>query len=107
VVKLLLDKSANVNAQSEHYSNVLNAAARFGHIEVAKHLLATSFDMNSLGNYYGSFWASFHLKVIRICYDWLMSNTMQFCISRNLAVEISFSSLQEAGVLTPFSLLLA
>jgi ankyrin repeat protein len=39
VVKLLLDKGANVNAQSGHYGNALQAASIYGHDAVVRLLV--------------------------------------------------------------------
>jgi len=47
IVKLLLDKSANVNAQGGSYSNALQAALEGGHEAIAKLLLDKGADVNA------------------------------------------------------------
>jgi ankyrin repeat protein len=47
VVKLLLDKGANVNAQGGHYGNALHAASEQGHEAVVKMLLDKRADINA------------------------------------------------------------
>ncbi|ORY14308.1 hypothetical protein BCR34DRAFT_479796, partial [Clohesyomyces aquaticus] len=54
VVKLLLDKSANVNAQGGRYGNALQAASWNGHEQVVKLLLNKGADVNAQGGEYGN-----------------------------------------------------
>ncbi|KAK7420625.1 hypothetical protein QQZ08_010317 [Neonectria magnoliae] len=46
VVKLLLDKGADINAQGGHYGNALQGASSRGQVEVAKLLLEKGADVN-------------------------------------------------------------
>ncbi|KAG9206091.1 hypothetical protein G6514_004812 [Epicoccum nigrum] len=48
IAKLLLDKGADVNAQSGHYGNALHAASEGGHEQVVKMLLDKGADVNAL-----------------------------------------------------------
>ena len=52
VVKLLLDKNADVNAQGGAYGNALQAASLFGHEAVVKLLLDKNADVNAQGGHY-------------------------------------------------------
>ena len=54
VVKLLLDKGANVNAQGGRYGNALLAASISGHEQVVKLLLDNDADVNTQGEYYSN-----------------------------------------------------
>ncbi|KAG9227950.1 putative ankyrin repeat-containing protein, partial [Amylocarpus encephaloides] len=54
VVKLLLDKDANVNARGGYYGNPLQAASAGGHEAVVKLLLDKDADVNAQGGYYGN-----------------------------------------------------
>jgi ankyrin repeat protein len=53
-VKLLLDKSADVNAQGRFYGNALQAASTNGHEAVVKLLLDKGADVNVQGRPYGN-----------------------------------------------------
>jgi ankyrin repeat protein len=54
VVKLLLDKGADINAQGGDYGNALKAAAAEGHEPVVKLLLEKGADVNAQGGRYGN-----------------------------------------------------
>jgi ankyrin repeat protein len=54
VVKLLLDKGADLNAQGGEYGNALQAAAARGHEQVVKLLLDKGADPNAQGGEYGN-----------------------------------------------------
>jgi hypothetical protein len=54
MVKLLLDKGADVNAQGGTYGNALQAALQGGHEQVVKLLLDKGADVNAQGGYYGN-----------------------------------------------------
>jgi ankyrin repeat protein len=54
VVKLLLDKGADVNAQGRPYGNALQAASARGHKQVVKLLLDKGADVNTQGRPYGN-----------------------------------------------------
>lgn len=54
IVKLLLEKGADVNATGGHYGNALQAASATGHEESVKLLLDKKADVNATGGYYGS-----------------------------------------------------
>jgi ankyrin repeat protein len=54
VVKLLLEKNADVNAQSGEYGNALGAASYRGHKQVVKMLLEKHSDVNVQGGHFGS-----------------------------------------------------
>ncbi|OCK91382.1 uncharacterized protein K441DRAFT_574846, partial [Cenococcum geophilum 1.58] len=47
VVKLLLNKGADVNAQGGYYNNVLHAALARGYMQVVKLLLNKGADVNA------------------------------------------------------------
>jgi ankyrin repeat protein len=51
VVKLLLDKGADVNAQGGCYNNALQAASQEGHEQVVKLLLDKGADVNAQGGF--------------------------------------------------------
>ena len=54
MVKLLLDKGANVNAQGGRYGNALQAASYGGHEQVVKLLLDSGANVNAQGGEYGN-----------------------------------------------------
>ncbi|KAH3098783.1 hypothetical protein KXW41_005747, partial [Aspergillus fumigatus] len=54
IVKLLLDKGADVNVQGGEYGNALQAASLEGHLEIVKLLLGTGADINAQGGENGS-----------------------------------------------------
>ncbi|KAI0569585.1 ankyrin repeat domain-containing protein [Pyrenophora tritici-repentis] len=54
MVKLLLDKGADVNAQGGSYGNALQAASEGGHEAVVKLLLDNGADVNAQGGYYSN-----------------------------------------------------
>ncbi|CAG9950051.1 unnamed protein product [Clonostachys rosea f. rosea IK726] len=54
IIRLLLSKGADVNAQGEYYSNALFAASSGGHQEIVGLLLNTGADVNAHGGYYGN-----------------------------------------------------
>jgi hypothetical protein len=54
MVKLLLDKGVDVNAQGGDYGNALQAASVGGHEAVVKLLLNKGADVNAQGGYYGN-----------------------------------------------------
>jgi hypothetical protein len=54
VVKLLVDKSVDVNAQGGDYGNALQAASAGGHEQVVKMLLDKGANINAQGGYYGN-----------------------------------------------------
>ena len=54
VVRLLLDKGADVNAQGGRYGNALQAAAYCGNVEVAQLLLDRGADVNLQGGIFGT-----------------------------------------------------
>jgi ankyrin repeat protein len=54
VVRLLLDKGAEVNAQGGRYGNALQAASLGGHGAIVKTLLNKSADVNAQGGHYGN-----------------------------------------------------
>jgi RNA binding exosome subunit len=54
VVKLLVDKNADVNTQGGHYGNALQAASIKGHEQVVKMLLDKGADVNAQGGHYGN-----------------------------------------------------
>jgi hypothetical protein len=54
VVQLLVDKGAEVNAQSGHYGNALRAASYRGHEQVVKMLLEAGAEVNAQSGHYGN-----------------------------------------------------
>ena len=54
VVKLLLEKGADVNAQGGYYGNALQAASWRGHEAIVKLLLDKGANINAQGGYYGN-----------------------------------------------------
>ncbi|KAJ5514956.1 NACHT nucleoside triphosphatase [Penicillium fimorum] len=54
IVKLLLDKGADVNAQGGEYGNALQGASQRGHQEIIKLLLDKGADVNAQGGFYGN-----------------------------------------------------
>jgi ankyrin repeat protein len=54
IVKLLLDKGANVNAQSGYYGNTLQAASKGGHEAVVQLLLDKGAEVNAQGGVYSN-----------------------------------------------------
>jgi ankyrin repeat protein len=73
VTKLLLDKSAEVNAQGGHYGNALQAASFGGHEQVVKMLLDNRADVNAQGGKYTNalYAASYegHEQVVKMLLD--------------------------------------
>jgi hypothetical protein len=53
VVKMLLNKGAEINAQGGRYGNALQAASSRGHEAVVKMLLNKGAEVNAQGGYYG------------------------------------------------------
>ena len=53
IVRLLLDRGANVTASSQPFGDALHAAAAQGHIPVTRLLLVEGADPNSSGGFYG------------------------------------------------------
>ncbi|KAF2470778.1 uncharacterized protein BDR25DRAFT_369265, partial [Lindgomyces ingoldianus] len=54
LVKLLLNKGANVNAQGGEYGNALQVASEGGHEQVVKLLLGKGAYINAQGGRYGN-----------------------------------------------------
>ncbi|KAI9766598.1 MAG: hypothetical protein M1840_006409 [Geoglossum simile] len=54
VVKLLLDKDVDVNAQGGYYGNALQAASDQGHEQIVRLLLDRGADINAQGGIYGN-----------------------------------------------------
>jgi hypothetical protein len=54
MLKLLLDKGADVNAHGGRYGNALQAASSRGHEQIVKLLLDKGADVNALGGSYGN-----------------------------------------------------
>jgi ankyrin repeat protein len=54
VVRILLDKGADVNAQGGRYGNALRAASEGGHEKVVKMLLDKDAVVNAQGGLYGN-----------------------------------------------------
>jgi ankyrin repeat protein len=54
VVKLLVDKGADVNTQGGDYGNALYAASQGGHEAVIKMLLDKGANVNAQGGYYSN-----------------------------------------------------
>ncbi|KAF8351875.1 ectomycorrhiza-induced ankyrin-domain/NACHT-domain-containing protein [Amanita rubescens] len=54
IVRLLLDKDANVNAQGGKYGNALQAASWGGHVQIARLLLDKGTNVNAQGGKYGN-----------------------------------------------------
>jgi ankyrin repeat protein len=54
IVKVLLDKGANVNAQGGEYGNALQAASAGGYKEIVQQLLDKGADVNAQGGEYGN-----------------------------------------------------
>ncbi|EXU98136.1 ankyrin repeat protein, partial [Metarhizium robertsii] len=54
IVKLLLDKGADVNAQGGLYGTTLHAASSGGHLEIVQLLLDKGADVNAQGGEYGT-----------------------------------------------------
>ncbi|KAM0708540.1 hypothetical protein Q7P35_005192 [Cladosporium inversicolor] len=54
VVRFLLDKGADVNAQGREYSNALQAASARGHNEIVQQLLDKGADVNTQGGHHGN-----------------------------------------------------
>ena len=54
LLKLLLEKGADVNAQGGEYGNALQAASYKGHSEIVKLLLEKGADVNAQGGEYGN-----------------------------------------------------
>ncbi|KAJ4341920.1 hypothetical protein N0V95_007105 [Ascochyta clinopodiicola] len=73
MVKLLLNKGADVNAQSGPYSNALQAASYRGNEQAVKMLLDKGAEVNAQGGYYGNaLYAALykgHKQVVRMLFD--------------------------------------
>jgi ankyrin repeat protein len=73
VVKMLLDKGADVNVQGGFYGNALQAASYGGHEQVVKMLLDRDADVNAQGGEYSNalYAASFrgHEQVVKMLLD--------------------------------------
>lgn len=57
IVEILLEKGANINAQSggfQSYGSALQSACVRGHLEVVQRLLEKGADVNAQGGYYGN-----------------------------------------------------
>ncbi len=54
MVKMLLDKGADVNAQGGHFGNALQAASYEGHDQVVQMLLDKGADVNAQGGHFGN-----------------------------------------------------
>ncbi|KAK8048380.1 hypothetical protein PG994_010110 [Apiospora phragmitis] len=54
VVKLLIERGADVNAQGGYYGNALYAASSGGHKEIVQTLLEKGADVNAQGGHYGN-----------------------------------------------------
>ncbi|XP_014553834.1 hypothetical protein COCVIDRAFT_28984 [Bipolaris victoriae FI3] len=54
MIEMLVDKGADVNAQSGYYGNALQAASAVGHKEIAMLLLDKGADVNAQSGYYGN-----------------------------------------------------
>ena len=54
MVKILLDKGAEVHAQGGEYSNTLQAASAGGHEQIFKMLLDKSDNVNAAGTHYNN-----------------------------------------------------
>ena len=70
IMRMMLDKGVNVNANSRQYGNPLEQASHGGHAEIIKLLLDTGANVNAKGGKYGSALqaASYsgHAKIIRL-----------------------------------------
>ena len=73
MIKTLLDKGAEVNAQGGYHGNALQAASARGHEQVVKILLDKGVEVNAQGGYYGNalYAASSggHEQVVKILLD--------------------------------------
>ncbi|CAI7672865.1 unnamed protein product [Penicillium discolor] len=54
IIKLLLDKGADINAQGGQYGNPLQAASRRGYLKIVKLLLDKGVNVNTQGGYYSN-----------------------------------------------------
>src|SRR5690606_4086990 len=54
IVRLLLDRGANINAQGDQYGTILHTAVRYGNIEVVRLLLDRGADINVQGGQSGT-----------------------------------------------------
>ena len=54
MVKLLLDKGADVNLQGGYYGNALQSASHKGNLEIVKSLLDKGADVNAQGGHHGT-----------------------------------------------------
>ncbi|KAF1941674.1 ankyrin [Clathrospora elynae] len=54
MVKLLLEKNSDVNAQGGRYGNALQATSYRGHEQVVKLLLEKNAEVNAQGGHYGN-----------------------------------------------------
>ncbi len=52
IVRLLLDKGANVNAQGEHYGSALQIASLRGYVDIVRLLLDKGADVNAQGEHF-------------------------------------------------------
>ncbi|KAL4947073.1 purine and uridine phosphorylase [Aspergillus filifer] len=73
IVRLLLDKGADVNAQGGIYGNALQAASADGHPEIVRLLLDKGADINAQGGKYGNALqaasAEGHPEIVRLLLD--------------------------------------
>ncbi|KAF4768676.1 hypothetical protein HAV15_002769 [Penicillium sp. str.  len=54
IIKLLLDKGADINVQGGYYGNPLQAASRRGYLKIVKLLLDKGANVNTQGGYYSN-----------------------------------------------------
>jgi ankyrin repeat protein len=65
VVRLLIDRGADVNTQGGEYGHALQAAALVGHEAVVRLLVDRGADVNAQGGYYGKLSRRRHGRVTR------------------------------------------
>ncbi|OAL48192.1 purine and uridine phosphorylase, partial [Pyrenochaeta sp. DS3sAY3a] len=72
VVRLLINKGANVNAQGGHYGSALQAASEEGHEQIVRLLINKGADVNAQCGYYGSALQAAsqgHEQIVRLLID--------------------------------------
>ncbi|KAF7507673.1 hypothetical protein GJ744_010226 [Endocarpon pusillum] len=74
MVRILLDRGADITAFDKYHGNALQAAAAGGHMDVVQKLLDYGADINAQGGYYGNALqaaaAGGHMDVVRMLFDY-------------------------------------